>query len=778
MADKVQLLTSIEKKTLIGKRVPKPDSRDKAIGRTRYINDMKLPGMLHGKILHAGVPHARIKRIDVSKARDLPGVHAVLTADDIPEFIFGMARDNRPLKGGKVRCVRDEIAAVAAESEAICDAALALIEVEFEALPAVFDPAEAAKDDAPRIHEGKDDNFNLKYHFGSGDVKAAEATSDVVIDETFNVHYVTHVCMGTSCAIADFDPDGKLTIYSQTQYPYNFKMDLAPALGMHAGDIRVIQPPIGGAFGSKLDVYPYEPVCVLLARATQRPVKLMFSREEEFINAPTRQPVRIHLRAGAKKDGTLTFRDIKCLLNNGAYTSWGPTVPYVMMRTFSSLFRVPDVNIDCQSVYTNNPYAGSFRGYGNVQATYALAIHTDIMAEALGMSFVDLALKNAQVSGEVTPQGAVLNECALAECLTLAADKTDFRAKEKEYAALRDAPGRFKRGIGMAASIHNAGGAKIHKSDGCGTILKLDDYARCTVITGASEIGQGIDAVLSQIISEELGIPMRDITIVNNDSAIAPWDVGVHASRTTFIAGNGAQRAARKARVQILAAASRQSNVPPEALDLREGWVVQEDGGVPVIKIDRILRQMHFSDEPELVMVSDYYEPPSEPEGKDHVGDMSAAYSHAVHVAEVEVDTETGEVKVLKITSAQDVGRIINELGLEAQIEGGIIMGLGYAISEELIIENGQVRNPNFRDYKLITSPEVPELDLHFIESHSSTGPMGAKGIAELPTIVIAPAVANAVHNAIGIRFHNPPMTPEKVARAIWEKNSSRAAAE
>lgn len=778
MAETVTMMKSIEKKSLIGGRVPKPDSRDKAIGRTRYINDLKLPQMLYGKILHAGRPHARIRRLDVSKARALPGVHAVLTADDVPELLFGIARDNRPLKGGKVRCVRDEIAAVAAETEEICDQALALIEVEFDDLPAVFDPEVAVRDDAPRIHEEKPNNLNLKYHFEMGDVAAAEATSDIVVDEVYNVHYVTHCCMGTSCAIAEFEPDGKLTIYSQTQYPYNFKRDLAPALGMHPGDIRVIQPPIGGAFGSKLDVYPYEPVCVLLARASDRPVKLTFSREEEFINAPTRQPVHIHLRAGARKDGTLTFRDIRCLLNNGAYTSWGPTVPYVMMRTFSSLFRVPDVRIDCQSVYTNNPYSGSFRGYGNVQATYALGIHTDIMAEKLGMSFVDLALKNAQASGEMTPQGAVLNECALAECLMLAADKTDFRAKEMAYAEVRDRSDRFKRGIGMAASIHNAGGAKIHKSDGCGTILKLDDYARCTVITGASEIGQGIDAVLTQIVSEELGIPMKDIIIVNNDSAIAPWDVGVHASRTTFIAGNGAQRAARKAREQILRAASRQSNVSPEALDLREGWVVQNDNGVPVIQIDRLLRQMHFQEEPELVMVTDYYEPPSAAEDKDHVGDMSAAYSHAVHVAEVEVDTETGEVRVIKVTSVQDVGRIINALGLEAQIEGGIIMGLGYALSEELKIEEGQVKNPCFRDYKVITAPEVPELELHFVESRSSTGPMGAKGIAELPTIVIAPAVANAVHNATGIRFRNPPLTPEKVARAIWEKHSAKAAAE
>jgi len=548
----------------------------------------------------------------------------------------------------------------------------------------VFDPLEAMKEGAPAVHDEKPDNLSLAYTFKAGEIPEAEAESDVILDDVFDVHYVTHCCMGTSCAIAEFDPDGKLTIYSQTQYPYNFKMDLVPALGIYPRDIRVIQPPVGGAFGSKLDAYPYEPVCVLLARAARRPVKLTFSREEEFINSPTRQPIRMHLRTGAKADGTLTFRDVKCILNNGAYTLWGPTVSYVMMRTFSSHYRVPVVHYHVQSVYTNNPYAGSFRGYGNVQATYATSIHMDMLAEKLGMDLLTLSLKNAQESGEVSPQGSVLNDCEFAECLKVAAEKSDFLAKQAQYAAERDKPGRIKRGIGLASSIHNAGGAKIHESAGCGTILKMDDYARCTVITGASEIGQGIDAVICQVVSEELGILISDVTIANSDSAIGPWDVGVHASRTTFIAGNGARRAAQKARDQILNAASQQANVPPDALDLRQGWVVQNNNGEPVVKLDKLLRQMHFQKDSELVMVTDYYEPPSEEEGPGHVGDMSAAYSHAVHVAEVEVDTETGEVRVLKVTSAQDVGRVINEMGLEAQVEGGIAIGLGYGLSEQL----------------------------------------------------------------------------------------------
>ncbi len=587
----------VEKESQIGKRIPKPDAPDKAVGRTRYINDMVLPRMLMAKIKRTDRVHAKILKIDTSAAEKLPGVHAVITAADTPLIGIGVARDNPPLKADKVRCIRDELAAVAAETEEICDAALDLIEVEYEDLPGVFDPALAIKDDAPLIHDDKPGNESLSYEFSHGDVAVGEAQSECVLEATYDLHYVTHCCMGPGCAIADFSTDGKLTLYSQTQYPYNFKMDIAPSLGIHPGDLRVIQPPIGGAFGSKLDVYPFEPICVLLAKKARRPVKLVFSREEEFIASPTRQPVRVQIRAGAKKDGTLTFRDVDCLLNNGGYTSWGATVPFVMMRTFSSHYRVPNVKIKSRAIYTNNPYAGSFRGYGNVQATYVTATMMDKMAEAVGMDPIAFRLKNVQEPGEVTPQGSLLRDCALGPCIEIAAKKTEFLTKHAANAEARATPGRIKRGIGIATTLHNAGGAMIHRSDGCGTVIMMDDYARATVITGASEIGQGIDAVLTQVVAEELGIPLSDITIHNHDSAIGPWDVGVHASRTTFIAGNSARRAAAKARAQLLEAASHQANLGAEALDLRGSHVVRANDGTVVIKLDRLLRNMHFAGE-------------------------------------------------------------------------------------------------------------------------------------------------------------------------------------
>ena len=763
--------TLMVKKTLIGQRVKKPDAPDKATGKTRYINDMVLPQMLIGKVLFAGRPHARIVRLDTAAAEKLPGVHAVLTGKDAAGLKFGFVRDNVALKD-KVRCEHDEIAAVAAETEEIALRAIELIEVEYEDLPGVFTPEDGAREGAPLIHENFPGNKSLYFEFKHGDLAEAEAASDIIVDNVFRPHHVTHCCMGTSCAIADFDHNGKLTIWTQTQYPYNYKMDLAPALGINPGNIRVIQPPVGGAFGSKLDVYPYEPIAALLAKKTGRPVKVIYSREEEFKASPTRQSAIIHLRTGCTRDGTLTFRTADALLDNGAYTSWGPTIPVIMMRTVSGHYRVPVVDCKAQAIYTNNPYAGSFRGYGNVQTTWATAQQMDMLADLVDMDPLEFHLKNSQKSGEVTPQKSFLRECALAECLETAATASDYSRKRREYAAERDKPGRYKKGIGLASSIHNAGGAKIHKSDGIGTILKVDDYARVTVITGASEIGQGIDAVITLIVAEELGVPLEHVTIVNNDSDIAPWDVGVHASRTTFIAGNGTRRAARKARAQILNAAEKMLGEPAEDLDLRDGSVVRERDGTPLIKLERLLRQMHFQAEPELVMVTDYYEPNSEPEGAKHISDHSAAYSHAVHVAEITVDTLTGEIKVDKVTVAQDVGRVINRMGLEAQVEGGIAIGLGYALSEDMRIEKGKLRNACFRDYKLITAPEMPPLDMHFIESNCAEGPYGAKGISELPTIVIAPAIANALYNATGVRIFEPPMSPEKVARAIHEERA------
>lgn len=781
---------SIEPDSLIGKRIAKMDAPEKASGKTRYVHDIDLPSQLHGKILRSARVHALIKRIDTSKAKALPGVHTVITAADVPDQRpIGVARDHLPLKTDRVRSLRDEIAAVAAVSEEIAERALRLIEVEYEDLPVISDAAAALAPGAVLIHPephgvehhhltlkkpgapiaftGKPDNIAMRYDYHHGDVAQGEAESDAVVEDTFKLHYVTHCCMGVSGIIAEFDASGNLVLYSNTQVPFLHKREFAEYLNMDPARIRIIQPPIGGGFGSKLDIYPFEVICLFLARAAKRPVKMIFTREEEFLASPTRQPVLLTLRSGCRRDGTLTFRSVHTLHDNGAYTSWGATTPLVMMQTFSSLYRVPHCEYHTVVAYTNNPYAGSFRGYGNLQATFAVEAQMDKLADAIGMDPIAFRLMNAQESGETTGQGVVFKSCGFKECLSTAAERSDFAGKHRENIARWNSADPIKRGIGIAAMLHVGGGAKIYPSDGCGTILKLDDFAHVTLITGASEIGQGSETVLAQLVCEELGLPISAATVVNNDTSITPWDVGVHASRTTFVAGNSAIGAARKAKEKILAAAAKKFECAENELDLRGGHVVKKSSGEALVDLARLIRSLHFSDKSELVMTTYYYEPPNHAIDKHFKGDVSATYAWAAQVVEVEVDTATGIVRMTRITGAHDVGRVLNRLGLEGQIEGGMVMGQGYALTENLVVENGVIRNPNFRDYKLVTAPEIPEMDISFIESMDGEGPQGAKGVGEAPAICIAAATANAIHNATGVRIYGLPFTPERVYRAL-----------
>jgi xanthine dehydrogenase molybdenum-binding subunit len=735
------------------------------VGEALYVHDIELPGMLVGKVLRSDRVHARILTIDTSAAEALPGVHAVLTAADTPGVPLGHGKDNPPLKGDKVRCIRDEVAAVAAETEEIAEEALGLIKIEYEDLPPVLTVQEALEEGAPAIHDQHPDNIPFTYEYDHGDLALGEKESDIIIEDVFKLHFVTHCCMGVSGAVAQFDSDGNLTVYSQTQVPFLYKKEIAPVIGVPPEKIRVIQPVIGGGFGSKLDIYPFEPICILLARAAGRPVKLIFSRQEEFIASPTRQPVELTLRSGVKKDGTLTFRDVKTLHDNGGYTSWGATTPFVIMQTVSSLYRVSHCSYRTTVVYTNNPYSGSFRGFGNLQATFAVESHMDKLAESVSMDPLAFRLHNAQQPGETTPQGMVFRSCGLSECLTTAAEKTGFVEKHRSYQRPQEGP--VKRGIGIGSLLHVGGGAKIYRSDGCGTMLKIDDYGHTTVLTGSSEIGQGSETVIAQFVAEELGLPISAVNVINNDSEITPWDVGVHASRTTFIAGNSALRAARKARHKLLSAAAEKLGVQEEELDLRESQVVRADTGEALMDLGKLIRSLHFAEKNEIVMTTEYYEPPSVMQDRDFKGDVSASYAFGTQVVELEVDTETGVIRILKVTAAHDVGRVVNALGIEGQIEGGVVMGMGYAISELLQVENGLVKNPSFRDYKLITAPEVPEIDMHFIETMDPEGPAGAKGVGEAPAICISAAIANALKNATGKRFYELPLTPERVLRVL-----------
>jgi len=418
-------------------------------------------------------------------------------------------------------------------------------------------------------------------------------------------------------------------------------------------------------------------------------------------------------------------------------------------------------------VHTNNPYSGSFRGYGNLQATLAVESHMDKLAEAVGMDPLEFRLKNTQHQGETTPQGMVFISCGLEDCLKTAAHKTRFIEKHKTFRKSQDSP--VRRGIGIASLLHVGGGAKIYRTDGCGTMLKIDDFGTVTVMTGATDIGQGAETAIAMFVAEELGIPISSIKIINNDTDLTPFDVGVHASRTTFIAGNSAKRAARKARIKLLEVAAEKLNLDPSDLDLRKGFVVRSETGEALMEIGKVIRSLHFGKKNEIVMTSEYYEPTGEMQDRAFKGNVSPTYAFGTQVVELEVDLETGMVTVLNVTAVHDVGRIINKMGLEGQIQGGVVMGLGYATTEDLVVENGIVKNPCFRDYKILTAPEIPHIDMAFIETMDPEGPEGAKGVGEAPAICISAAIVNALYNATGVRFYELPLTPEKVLRRLKE---------
>jgi len=747
----------------VGKRVPKLDAADKATGRSRYIQDLKLPGMLYGRILYSRYAHARIVQIDVSKARALPGVRAVLTGEDIPEIKMGVYKDNRPLKKGKVRSYRDEVAAVAAVDPQTAREALELIDVVYDPLPAVFDPEAAMREGAPLVHEAHQTNvLRMPWKLHYGDVDAAAREAAFTVSERFTTTWVTHCCMGTSGAIAEFDPGNNLTIHSNTQIPSLAQKDFLEALatmGLPNRRVRVIKPCIGGGFGSKLDTYAYEYIAILLAYHTRRPVKIEFDRTEEFIATSTRQPTIMTISQGCDRSGKLLFRDVKMILDNGAYTSWGATTPSVMMMPITTLYRVPNVRYEAACVYTNNTYSQAMRGYGNPQATFAIESTIDMLAEAAGIEPLEFRRINANQSGDVSTQGLRITTCGLTECM--AAVKAGLGW---------DQPRSPGEGVGVASLIHVGGGARVYKSDGCGAMLKMDDFGKVDVFTGATDMGQGSDTVIAQIVAEELGLAIEDVHVIHSDTDICPWDVGAHASRTTFVAGNAALGAARKIKSRILEMAAKELYAPLEKLALGGRHIRHVDEPDRKVEIGKLLRKAHFSHGGQMLMAESFYDPANENMGKDFRGNMSMTYTFGVHGVRVKVDAETGKVKVLNYVAAHDVGRAINPMLLEGQVYGGVMMGLGYALSEQVILDKGENMNPNFRDYKILTAKDVVPIAALVLETHDKDGPYGAKGIGEPGCVPTAPAVANAIYNAVGVRIKDLPITPERVLAAIREK--------
>jgi len=787
----------------VGKSIPRTIEADKVTGKAVYINDLKRPGMLYGKILYSSHAHARIKRIDTSMAKQLQGVRAVLTGQDIPDVRVGFLKDQTVLKKDVVRQFRDEVAAVAAISPEIAEEAVSLIKVEYEKLPAVFDPFEAMKEGAPLVHETdargrplKSNILPLPWKFAVGDMEQARKDAAYIAKDTVSTTWVNQCCMGTSGCIAEFDQNNNLTLYDQTNVIFGHIGRISEyfeRIGLAGKKIRVVNPVVGGSFGTKLDTDIYEFIAIQLALNTRKPVKILFDREEEFCALPPRQPAVFTIEQGCDKEGRLIFRHCEAILDNGAYTSWGATTPSVMIMPMSSLYRVPNVYFKATCVYTNNIYAQAMRGYGNPQATFAVETSMDSLAVAAGIDPAEFRFINRNRPGDETPMNLKITSCGLEECITAVRDRLQWDQKRGKQRG---------RGVGMASLIHVAGGARVTKSDGHGIRVKLDEFGHVDVIESGTDQGQGSPTVISQIVSEALGVRPEDIFLTFGDTALALWDAGTHASRHTFMAGNAAVIACAKAKRQILDMAV--ELIPrlvkgefkrmkrkdpgfvepdldyglianPEDMDIRDRMIFpKKDPDHPYFKvpISEILRNgLHVGiGESRVVAAETFYDPPTEMLNRDMKGNLSMTYAFGTTGVEVEVDEETGEVQILKLVAAHDVGKAMNPTLLLGQIYGAGYTGVGYGLTEEIKVRNGRVMNPSFRDYQMLTAMDVVPIEAVIVEPGDKDGPYGAKGVGEPGLVPTAPAIANAVYDAIGVRIRDLPITPEKILTALKER--------
>ena len=784
----------------IGKELPRPDAPDKAAGKALYIHDLERPGMLFGKIKFSDYAHAKILNIDTSRAEKLPGVKTVITALNTPELRIGFIGDNFALKKNKVRQFRDEIAAVAATDPDIAAEAIDLIEVEYEPLPGVFTLQEAMKQGALLIHETdpqgrprKDNKLPLKFFHQSGDLLAGKRASEYIVEGNFSTQLVQQSCMGTAGCIAEFDMNNNLTMWAKTQIPFLAQRDFNKALssmGLFGKNSRVIVPTLGGAFGTGLDTHAYEYIAILLAFYSGKPVKIVYTRDEEFANLSPRQSSVTNISQGCDTKGKLTFRHIEVLQDNGAYTSWGATYPSVMMLPATSLYQVTNVYFNSQLYYTNNTYCQAMRGYGNPELNWALESNMDELAEEAGIDPFDIRMINRNQPGETSPMGLKVSTCGLKECLESVAKKLDWKNCRSKGKC---------RGLGMASLLHVGGGGRIYRSDGSGLILKFDDFGNLNVFHGGVEMGQGLHSVLTLALSEAVGITPEKIFINPTDTGTCPWDVGTHASRGAFMACNAAKLAAKKLRDKIFEHAEylypkllaknlqkfqnkNPDYKPPdfdiknaikrENFDLVNSFVFLKN--IPLepwmkIELGSLLRAIHFREQGQMLTTEVFYDPPNElPDFEKGYGNVSSTYAYGTQGVEVEVDTETGEIKILRMVAAHDVGKVLNPQALKGQIYGAIAQGVGYALYEEVQTMKGKILNPNFRDYKIPTIHEMNfPIELDFIETNDKFGPFGAKGVAESGLVPTAPAIANAIYNAVGVRIRDLPITPEKILESL-----------
>ncbi len=770
--------------SVIGKPLAKVDAFQKVSGETKYADDLFLPRMLFGKILRSPHPHARITGIDPARALKLPGVFAVVTGKDLPtKFgIMPSTQDEEALCIDKVRFVGDPVAAVAALDEETAEHALELIDVEYELLSPVMSIREALDESRDRIHDYADHhNIHKLVSLEYGDMEAGFRAADYIREDVFFYEGNTHLPMEQHAAVAQYSADEKLTLWSSTQTPHYVHRALEKTLGIPRSRIRVIAAPVGGGFGGKTDPFSHEIVAGKLAVMTGRPVKIALTREEVFYTHRGRHPVLMWVKSGVKRDGQFTALHFKTLLDGGAYGSYGIASTYYTGALQTITYKIPAYKFEGARVFTNKPPCGPKRGHGTPQPRYALEVHMDKIAQELGLDPAEMRRKYVVEDGTKTVNHLTITTCGLRECIDRVVEasrwreQTDDRRRKTDASVIRPRSS-VKYGLGIACSSYLSGaGLPIYWNDmpHSGVIVKVDRGGGVAVFCGSTDIGQGSDSLLAYIAAEELGLKVSDIKVFTADTDLGPVDLGSYSSRVTVMTGNACIQAVRGVKEKISQTASEKLLVPAESLVMRDGMIVCEDDEN---------RRLTFIQAVELAEAkygtlsgTGSYKPPKRagPYKGSGVG-PSPSYSYSACVAKVAVDTETGEVQVEKLWLAHDGGRAINPLLVIGQAEGSAYMGLGEALMEESAFRKGLHKMPSMLDYKSPTTLDTPDIETILVETIDPEGPYGAKEAGQGPLLPVPPAIANAVFDAIGVRIDEVPITPEKVLKAIEERDKGK----
>ncbi|MBI2371649.1 MAG: xanthine dehydrogenase family protein molybdopterin-binding subunit [Deltaproteobacteria bacterium] len=763
----------------IGKGLPMVDARDKVTGLHDFGMDVALPGMLWGRVLRSPHPHARITHIDTSRAARLPGVVAIVTGDDAPRRKFSVCgqrlEDEHLLAIEKARYVGDEVAAVAAFDEDTAEEACTLIDVEYELLPAVLDPFEAMQPGAPLVHEHLGTNVATHTEFVRGDLGEALRQADAVVKERFSLPYFHQAYLEMNSCAAEWDSEGRLTLYASTQSPALSRGSYARALDIPPERIRVVQCHMGGAFGAKLE-YKLHPICALLARKAGRPVKMVNPRHEEFFAGLPRVPMTIDLMFAAKKDGTILGKEIRIVADNGAYINYAHAAMLSALLRHDNLYRYQHTRAVGDLVYTNKVTSGCFRGFGNLQGHWAVESLMDILAEELGMDPAELRKINGVRTGDTTIHGWKILSCGLQECIDQVTKAAGW--EQKRYAPKPRGP--RKRGVGLACCLHVSGNRSfVPMFDGASAICLINAEGQVRILTGETDMGAGTRTAMSQMAAEALGVPVEWVQISTGDTDVTPHGLGTYADRGTTLGGGGVMMAALDAKRQVLELAAEELEARAEDLVIDDGVISvrgNRDRGIP---FRQVTQKAFIRKAGGMIVGTGTYIPNgvSDIDPKTKYGNISCAYPFAAQVAEVEVDEETGEVWLVNHFAAHDLGRTINPLAARGQIIGAVAQGVGHALLEQMVYDDkGMLRNPSFKRYLIPRAWDMPRaLTTILVETNDPNGPFGAKGLAEPALIPTPPAIANAIYNAVGVRLTHLPLTPEKVLRALKEKRERTA---